>query len=263
MVINELRDWFKGIAFTTALISGLSLISAGVGWLLSLHLTMAVVGIGWLITLGVVTTTRFRDAMSWWGMILGVGIMLMSAMGSHNYRLINRGTVVSNISVREIPDHPEASRFEFTDAILHKRYQYLYTVVTHDARKSSTYTTHYRVAPLTSPDWQPHHPVEVWAVCDLVCYAWDMPINAAITADATGYRDAIDLAVQKHGLTSHQDARLLAVGSSLIELVRVRLFNWKMSVGILIILWVIPSAMMTASILFWDWLKRQRNNAGD
>lgn len=139
---------------------------------------------------------------------------------------------VTDARASDIPRHPEAVRFDFTDAKVQTSLAWLRTTRTYDARKSTTTVTHTLVAPLTDAAWTPQQPVPAWAVCTHAhayaerCPDWAWENGGAIVPaprfDAATRAGLVTEAATKKGLQTLPDARLLVWGESSALLVTKR-----------------------------------------
>lgn len=160
---------------------------------------------------------------------------------------------VTGIRATEVPLHPDAISFEFSDAVVQTRYAHVRTQRSYDARRSTTNVSHTLIAPLTDASWTPIDPVPAWAICSHGhasvgrCPDWSSRNGGAISPPpSTAYSrpaDLVDVAVTSLKLRSIANPRLLVYGTSATAVTRDRVYLLLCSTVGLYLLWAVLYAI--------------------
>lgn len=167
------------------------------------------------------------------GVLVLVAVPLLGYCGGELWNAV-RGSA-EGISVREAPAHAGAAFFTFTDGRVWTERQLEHvergTVIRRKNRSdgSRPYEEHVAVAPVVTAAHREGDPVTVWAACAgdfegssgareyFACVdRWRRPVRAGIALRGTtslsyyDFRELVDEAASKLGLTSHPDAVILS-----------------------------------------------------
>ncbi|NJL03070.1 MAG: hypothetical protein HC910_21805 [Spirulinaceae cyanobacterium SM2_1_0] len=147
------------------------------------------------------------------GFLILVGV---AALLASNYYELRSGTSISDISVTQAADYPDASQFRFTDGAV--RTELTGQRIVRSRSGDRTNRQYYFVAPIVPADWQPSEPVPAWAGCTNtgsavnVCQGdWPRPYQAGlrIARDLRNYEQAITDAVAQYNLQTAERAPIL------------------------------------------------------
>lgn len=121
-----------------------------------------------------------------------IGVIFMAEA-----RFVEKGEVARNILPHQAADYPNANCFYFKDAKVRR------DLAGHFSSTNKQTTSHYYAAPVVDSQWTPSKKVVVWAV-DSNFYEWKKEHRAGIRESmGVVYEDAVQNAVRKHGLKSH------------------------------------------------------------
>ena len=164
-----------------------------------------------------------------------------------------RGGHVEGIPVSELASHLDAASYTFTDALTLPAYrsEVVSTSLQGDPDHPEVMEHHYAVVPLVARDWQQGQPIPAWLIDDA---GGSGPELTALRVRGRGeHWDAIEQALERHGLQSLDDAPLLRVGAVPLDGVYASI-RWHGGVwGVLFVLWLVPTAL---------WLRGQPSTRG-
>jgi hypothetical protein len=167
--------------------------------------------------------TSNDDSISGYTMICALVPTFMVAFGLSDYVATATSRRVTGITVAEAPRHPEAQAFEFSDARVWGAYAATYHWQVRDSKSGRITTMDYLVAPLAGPRWTPTEPVPAWVGCSEryvtdTCAGWEDGYRAGIAVDSqdqADLRQAVAIAIAKHGLREAPGAPLLLLSESI------------------------------------------------
>ena len=146
--------------------------------------------------------------------------MFLAAMGERRLALLNSGETVTGISVREVPAHPDAVAFDFTDGRGREELQ-----GRAQKKKSRGGVDDWYVVPVVAEDWNPRQPVTVWALHlnrvqpEVAAGRFRAGVLVDEQDEKSRYaKQAVKAAEDKHGIRPDPHSVILEMGQSVADL---------------------------------------------